>query len=105
MLQGETEDPLARAAVQVEDGDGVAGNLTGHFFERGRVERFLIAKVVIEQSLVDTGGGGNGPGARAGEAVLAEFADGGVEDAVPGLVGAVVVGFEALIDRLVKLTG
>ena len=56
------------------------------------VQGFLALEVVVEQRLVDAGGLGNLLGARAGQAVLAEFADGGVENAGAGLVGAFGLG-------------
>jgi hypothetical protein len=92
MLEDQAEDALAGAAVEVQNGEGVSCYFAGYFFKGGGVEGFLVAEVVIEQGLVDAGRGGDGAGTRAGEAVLAEFADGGVENAVAGLIGTSVLG-------------
>ena len=61
-------------------------------FECRRIERLLALEVVVEQGLVDAGRFGDLLGARAGEAVLAELGDGGVEDAGAGLVSALSLG-------------
>ena len=50
-------------------------------FKRRRIKGFFAFEVVVEQRLVDAGCFGNLLGACAGQAVFAEFADGGVEDA------------------------
>jgi hypothetical protein len=87
MLESKAEDALAGAAVEAEHGKGVIGNFAGYFFEGSGVQSFLIAEVVIEEGLVYPCGGGNGAGSSTGEAMFAEFANGGVEDAVAGVVG------------------
>jgi hypothetical protein len=94
VLEGEAEDALAGGAGHVEDGEGVACDAGGDLFEGGDVEGFLVAEVVVEEGLIDGGGVGDGGGASAGEAMLAEFADGGVEDAEAGLIGAGLVAFD-----------
>ena len=81
MLEREAEKTLAGAALHIEDSEGILGDLGGDGFERRAVEGFFVAKVVVEECLIDLGGGGDGAGARAGEAMLAELANGGVEDA------------------------
>src|SRR5690242_2884153 len=47
-------------------------------FEHGAVQRFLIFKVVVEQSLVDARFAGDGIGPRSGNAVLGKLAGGGL---------------------------
>ena len=64
-------------------------NLAGDHLKGGEVEVFFALEVVIEEGLVDSGRCGDPVGAGAGQAVGAEFAEGGVENAGAGLSGAV----------------
>ena len=52
-----------------------------------RVERFLVAPVVVEHPLVGLGAGGDGIDPGAVEALLAELVAGGAEDLGLGLFG------------------
>ena len=92
VLQRGTQNALPGAALQVEHRESLARDFSRHFFQRCRVETFFVAKIVVEQGLVYTSGGRNGAGPRPRQAMFAEFANSGAEDAVAGVVGAGVPG-------------
>src|SRR5262245_59490022 len=56
--------------------------------ESGLVEGFLVTVVVVEQSLVDFGGAGDGVGAGAGDSFASEFAHGRLQDGGARFFGA-----------------
>ena len=57
-------------------------------FHDGFVEALFALKVIIEQGLVDAGGGGNGVRARPGQAGFREDTFGGGEDGRPRFIAA-----------------
>ena len=80
--------------------------------EHRAVQRFLVAKVVIEQRLVDPGGGGDGVHARARQAFLGEFDQRRLQDGAAaglGLAAGAAAGrrwnavVTSLINQLVRL--
>jgi len=93
VLQDEAEHALAGAAVEVEYGEGLAGDFAGHFTKGQRRRELLVAEIVIERALLTRATEAMAPVRAPAEAVLAEFANGGVQDAVACLVGAVVRAF------------
>ena len=55
--------------------------------EDGAVECFLVLEVVIQQSLVDSGGARDGVGACPGHAFTGKFTDRGLQDGGPAFFG------------------
>jgi hypothetical protein len=66
--------------------------LAHHGLDRSHIQLILALEVIVKEGFIDAGFLGNLLGARSGQAVLAEFANGGVEDAGAGLVGAFGLG-------------
>src|SRR5438477_10010362 len=75
-----TQKLLARRSVLPEDGHEVGVALFEDLLQGGGVKCILIAEVVIEQSLVDLGGLGDGVGASAGHAFPSKLANGGLQN-------------------------
>ena len=88
VLQSEAEEALARGAVEFEEGNGTDGDAAGHLFEGGGVERLLAIEVVVQQCFIHLGGSGDCANAGAGQAVLAELGNRGLEDLFAGSIRA-----------------
>ena len=82
VLQRRAQQPLSRRSSLAERPPwSCRESCAADHLERGDIEVLLALEVVVEQRLVHAGRFGNLVGAGAGQAMGAEFAESGVEDA------------------------
>jgi len=92
MVQDQAQEAFPGRGIGFKHRHAGGAHTLGYGLHGGGVEVLLATEVVVEQGLVDAGRLGNLLGARPGQAVLAELADGGRENARPCLVGAFGLG-------------